>query len=120
MFSDIKTAVSKIHINQGTHITVESLHTYHSSFCKSLVPFSEEIALQNTSADLHVTLIQAFYNGIPHSFANKLRETLCSTWKAAQTEFPGMQHKSKHAVSSGQRQQDHGLPSLLPQEHWPD
>ena len=66
---------------------MESLQLYHSSFCKALVPFSEEIAPQNTSPDLHVTLIRAFYEGIPNSFANKLRETSCSTWKAAQQNF---------------------------------
>jgi hypothetical protein len=52
-----------------------------------LIPFSEEIALQNTSPDLHLTLIKAFYDGIPYSFANKLKETSCSTWTAAQQNF---------------------------------
>ena len=87
LFSDIKTAVSKIRINHGAPLTVESLQTYHSSFCKSLVPFSDEIVLLNTSPDLHVTLIKAFYEGIPKSFASKLQETSCSTWNAAQTNF---------------------------------
>ena len=55
LFNDIKTAASKVRIYQGTHITVDSLHTYHSNFCKSFVHFSEEIVLQNTSTDLHFT-----------------------------------------------------------------
>ena len=86
LFNDITIAASKIRI-QGTHMTVDSRHTYHSNFCKCLVPFSEEIALQSTSTDLHETLIKAFYDGIPQSFANKLRETSCSTWTAAQQNF---------------------------------
>ena len=49
LFSGIKTAVSKPRINQGTPLTVESLQVYHSNFCKALVPFFEEIALQNKS-----------------------------------------------------------------------
>ena len=86
LFNDITIAASKIRI-QGTHMTVDSLHTYHSNFCKCLVPFSEEIALQNISPDLHRTLIKAFYDGMPWCFTNKLKETSCSTWTAAQQNF---------------------------------
>jgi hypothetical protein len=85
LFSDIKTAVSKI--KMATPMSVESLQAYHSSFCMALIPLLDEIQLQNTSQDLHVTLIKAFYDGIPSSFAFKLRETSCSTWMAAQNNF---------------------------------
>ena len=34
-----------------------------------------------------MTLIKAFYDGIPHSFANKLRKISCSTWTVAQQNF---------------------------------
>ena len=77
LFSDIKTAVSKI--KMATPLSVESLQAYHSGFCKALIPLLDEIQLQTTSPDLHVTLIKAFYDGIPNSFAYKLKETSCST-----------------------------------------
>ena len=63
VFSDIKTVVSKIKL--ATPLSVESLQAYHSDFCRALTPLLDEIQLQNTSPDLHVTLIKAFYDGIP-------------------------------------------------------
>ena len=58
LFSDIKTAVSKI--KMATPLSVESLQAYHSGFCKALIPLLDGIQLQDTSPDLHVTLIKAF------------------------------------------------------------
>jgi hypothetical protein len=111
LFSDIKTAVSKI--KMATPMSVESLQAYHSSFCMALIPLLDEIQLQNTSQDLHVTLIKAFYDGIPGSFAFKLRETSCSTWMAAQNNFRDCLTKSNvqlavaHATKAADiRQQD--------------
>ena len=70
-----------------TALTVESLQMYHSSFCRALIPLLDEIQIQNTSPDLHVTLIKAFYDGIPPSFTYKLKKTSCSTWMAAQNNL---------------------------------
>jgi len=67
-FSDVKTAVSKAQINQAT-LKVESHQAYHSDFCKTLIPVSDEIVLQISSPD--VTLIKAFYDGIPRSVARE-------------------------------------------------
>jgi len=60
-----------------------------------------------------VTLIKAFYDGIPSSFAFKLRETSCSTWMAAQNNFRDCLTKSNvqlavaHATKAADiRQQD--------------
>ena len=85
LFSDIKMATSKV--KMATPLSVESLQAYHSGFGRALAPLLDEIQLLNTSPDLHVTLIKAFYNGIPNSFAYKLKETSCSTWMAAQNNF---------------------------------
>ena len=111
LFSDIKTAVSKI--KMATPLSVESLQAYHSGFCKALIPLLDEIQLQNTSPDLHVTLIKAFYDGIPNSFEYKLKETSCSTWMAAQNNFRDYLTKSNvqlaiaHATKAADfRQQD--------------
>jgi hypothetical protein len=57
-------------------LTVESLYLYLAGFCTSLSPFSEEMALRNSSPDLHKTIMTAFYDGIIHaSFKKKLEET---------------------------------------------
>ena len=92
LFSDIKMAVSKIRMT--TPLTVESLQAYHSGFCRALIPLLDEIQLQNTSPDLHVTLIKAIFDGIQNSFAYKLKETSCSTWMAAQNNFRDCLKKS--------------------------
>ena len=110
LFSDIKTAVSKI--KMVTPMSVESLQAYHSSFCMALIPLLDEIQLQTTSQDLHVTLIKAFYDGIPGSFAFKLRETSCSTWMAAQNNFRDCLTKSNvqlavaHATKTAENNKD--------------
>jgi len=66
-----------------------------------LIPFSEEIALQNISTDLHETLIKAFYDGIPQCFTRKLQETSCSTWTVAQQNFRACNTKAN--VQSAQQ-----------------
>ena len=88
LFSDIKSAVSKNAMKKDAPLTVESLYNYLAAFCTSISPFYEEMATQNSSQDLHKTLIQAFYDGIVHiSFKKKLKETSCSTWQAARQNF---------------------------------
>ena len=88
LFSEIKLAFSKNAMEKGAHLMVESLYLYLAAFCTSISPFSEEMAIRNSSQDLHKTLIQAFYDGIVHvSFKKKLEETSCSTWQAARQNF---------------------------------
>jgi len=88
LFSDIKLAVAKNAMEKDKPLTVESLYLYLAGFCTSLSPFSEEMALRNSSPDLHKTIITAFYDGIIHvSFRKKLEETSCSTWQAARQNF---------------------------------
>ena len=80
--------VSKPAMEKGAHLTVESLDQYLAGFCTSISPISEEMAIRNSSPDLHKTLIQAFYDGISHvSFRKNLEETSCSTWQAARQNF---------------------------------
>ena len=78
-----------------------------------MIPLLDEIQLQNASPDLHMTLIKAFYDGIPNSFAYKLKETSCSSWMAAQNNFRDCLTKSNvqlavaHANKTAEfRQQD--------------
>ena len=88
LFSEIKLAVLKNAMDKRDPLTVESLHLYLAGFCTSISPFTEEMAIRNSSQDLHKTLIQAFYDGIAHvSFRKKLEETSCSTWQAARQNF---------------------------------
>ena len=88
LFSEIKLAVSKNAMEKNAPLTVESLHLYLAGFCTSISPFTEEMAIRNSSQDLHKTLIQAFYDGIVHvAFRKKLEETSCSTWQAARQNF---------------------------------
>ena len=43
--------------------------------------------MHKLSPDLHLTLIKAFYDGIPQCLTRKLQETSCFTWTAAQQNF---------------------------------
>ena len=80
LFSEIKLAVAKNAMERNAPLTVEALHLYLAGFCTSISPFTEEMAIRNSSPDLHKMLIQAFYDGIVHvSFKRKLEETSCST-----------------------------------------
>ena len=88
LISEIKSAVSKNAMTKDAPLTVNSLYQCLTGFCKSISPFSEDVANQNSSPDLHKTLVQAFHEGIlPRSFTKKLEETSCSTWPTAQQNF---------------------------------
>ena len=92
----------------ATALSLESLQAYHAGLFKALIPLLDEIQLRNTSPDLHVTLIKAFYDGIPNSFAYKLKVTSCSTWMAAQNNFQDCQTNSnvRLAVSHANKAAD--------------
>ena len=81
-----------------------SLYQYLAGFFTSITPFSEEMAIRNSSSDVHKTLIQAFYDGIsPKSFTKKLEETSCSTWPAALQKFQDCLTPTSVQLAVGQR-----------------
>ena len=88
LFADITSATAIIDMKKNIPLTLVALQTYLASFCKVLTYYAGEITLRNSDPDLHKTLVNAFYGGISSkAFTQKLEETSCSTWQAAQDNF---------------------------------